>query len=197
MDIVLDNISKSFSGSPVLEGVSLRFPEGETSCIMGPSGCGKTTLLNIIAGLTAPDGGSLTGTTGRSMAYAFQEPRLLPWKTVAENVGFVLPADMDPEARRARAMECLSLVDLSDAAGMLPSRLSGGMAQRVSLARALAPRADILLLDEAFCAIDTSLRESIIARLKAIFAQDGTTVIAVTHSAGEAALLGGTVRLVD
>lgn len=181
MDIILKDICKSFDGKVVLNNFSATFPGGVTTCITGPSGCGKSTLLGIIAGVVKPDSGTLEGTAGRSMAFAFQEPRLLPWKTVLENVEFVLPAQMDGAQRRERALEALETVEMAGSAGEWPASLSGGMAQRVSLARALATGADILLLDEPFSALDAELKRRVISRLTERWANNGTTVLAVTH----------------
>ena len=187
MDIVLKDICKSFDGKRVLKNLSATFRGGEVTCIKGPSGCGKSTLLGIIAGLVNSDSGSVSGTAGRSKAFAFQEPRLLPWKTVIENVEFTLPLEMDPDARRTRALTALEMVEMASEAGSWPSQLSGGMAQRVSLARAIAADAEILLLDEPFSALDGELKQRIIASLKKRWAEKGTTVLMVTHSAEETA----------
>lgn len=188
MDIILENISKSFGEEKVLDNLSLTFPDGGTSYLKGPSGRGKTTLLNIIAGLTAPDSGKIHGTGGRKMAYVFQEPRLIPHMTVLQNVEFVLPEDISPDERHDRAMACLETVELAADASKLPASLSGGMTQRVSLARALAADADIILLDEAFSALDSELKERLFPRLNGIFSKRGCTVIIATHSEDAAAL---------
>lgn len=186
MDIVLEKLGKSFNGKLVFENLSLTFAEGRTSCLTGPSGCGKTTVLDIIAGISPADSGRVLGTEGRKMAYVFQEPRLLPWKTVLQNVEFVLPPEMSPEEKERRGMECLAIVELEAEASEFPAELSRGMAQRVSLARALAADADILLLDEPFSGIDAALKERISARLGHIWSERRTTVILVSHSEEDA-----------
>lgn len=186
MAVSLENISKRFSGTTVLDNISLSFEEGRVSCLMGPSGCGKTTLLNIIAGIIAPDEGTVRGTQGHTMAYAFQEARLLPWKTAVQNVELAVDEKIDAGLRRKKAMECLETVEMNEYANTYPGELSGGMAQRVALARALAKDADILLLDEALSATDTALKEKIIGRLETIWKKRGTTTICVTHSLEEA-----------
>lgn len=182
MDIKLTGICKSFDGKTVLKDFSAIFRSGAVNCITGPSGCGKSTLLSIVAGVCRPDSGSVEGTSGAKMAFAFQEPRLLPWKTVLENVEFSLPETMDPAERRRIAMQALELVEMAGEARQWPSALSGGMAQRVSLARAIAADADILLLDEPFSALDGELKRRIISRLQEKWAASGTTVLMVTHS---------------
>lgn len=185
MDITINGISKCFGQMKVLDGLSFTFAEGRTTAVTGPSGCGKTTLLNIIAGLECPDSGFVGGTTGRRISYAFQEPRLLPWKSVLDNVTFVLPDDMDPEEKKERAMGYLEMTELADAAGEMPPRLSGGMAQRACLARALAFDGDIMLLDEPFASVDIPATERIMTRLGRHWSERRTTVIMITHSADE------------
>lgn len=179
---MLENICRSFGSRKVLDGFSRCFEEGRVNVLTGPSGWGKTTLLNIIAGILKPDSGSVSGTEGRKMAYVFQTPDLLPWKTVLANVEFVLPKGMAAEEKSRRAMECLEIVELADRAESLPAELSLGMAMRVSLARALAADSDILLLDEPFSGIDPALKERLLDRLQRLWAARGTTVVLVSHS---------------
>lgn len=189
MAIRIDNISRSFGDTKVFDGFNCVIPDGGVCCIMGPSGCGKSTLLNMIAGISKPDSGVISGLEGCRLAYAFQEPRLLPWKSVADNVDFVLDRALGADERAERVRRSLELVEMSASADLMPSQLSGGMAQRVSLARALAADADILLLDEPFSAIDATLKWAIILRLKTLWAARGTTVVMVTHDEAEAAAL--------
>lgn len=193
MEIVLEKVSKSFDGKQKLAETSLSFAEGSVTCLTGPSGCGKTTLLNIIAGILTPDCGTVSGIGGRTMAYAFQEPRLLPWKSVSDNIDFVLKEKFSPEERKRRISEWLSAVHLENDAEMLPAQLSGGMAQRASLARALALEADILLLDEPFTGIDEAVKSDIVTILKEFWKTAGTTVILVSHDLSEASALGANI----
>lgn len=182
--ICFENISLSYGNKPVLSDMTLHIAAGEHAALMGPSGCGKTTLLRLAAGLLTPDRGAVTVST-RRIAYAFQEPRLLPWRTAAENVNAVLG---DKAAAMPRAMEWLEAVGLADAADKFPRELSGGMAQRVNLARALAFDGDLLLLDEPAKGLDETRRSDILALLRE-HASRGKTVLLATHDFREAQAL--------
>ena len=185
------NITVRYEGKEVFRDFSLEFPENAVTCIMGPSGCGKTTLLNVLAGLLAPDSGEVTGMAGRRVS--FQESRLLPWKSVAGNVDFVLDRSLSEKERSERGAKWLDAVCLGDSARLWPSQLSGGMARRVALARALAPEADLLLLDEPFTGIDRELKQKIMDNLKEVWNRNRTTVIMVTHDKEEAGTLADLV----
>ena len=180
----LENISVRFDGKPVLSDCSLSLEGGERLAIMGPSGCGKTTLLRVALSLQPPDTGSVSADVGRTAA-VFQEPRLLPWRTAAENVNVVLS---DGPETMPEALSVLERVELSDAVGKYPSELSGGMQQRVSIARALACRPDLLVLDEPFHGLDEALRGRIISRLSASL--PSASLLLATHSEEEALSLG-------
>ena len=178
----LKNVSLSYGDLRVLRDVSLRLEPGKRIAVMGPSGCGKTSLLRVIAGLQSPDSGTVER-TARRLSFVFQEPRLLPWLTAEENVRLVLP-----DARHSdEAAAWLSRFGLSDAADKLPTELSGGMRQLVSLARALVCTPDLLLLDEPFKALDAATKQNAITAVS-----DGTdaAIILVTHDAREAEALG-------
>ena len=180
----LENISVRFDGKPVLSDCSLSLGGGERLAIMGPSGCGKTTLLRVALSLQPPDTGSVSADVGRTAA-VFQEPRLLPWRTAAENVNVVLS---DGPETMPEALSMLERVELSDAVGKYPSELSGGMQQRVSIARALAFRPDLLVLDEPFHGLDEALRGRIISHLSASL--PSASLLLATHSEEEALSLG-------
>ena len=180
----LENISVRFDGKPVLSDCSLSLGGGERLAIMGPSGCGKTTLLRVALSLQPPDTGSVSAEVGRTAA-VFQEPRLLPWRTAAENVNVVLS---DGPETMPEALSMLERVELSDAMGKYPSELSGGMQQRVSIARALAFRPDLLVLDEPFHGLDEALRGRIISHLSASL--PSASLLLATHSEEEALSLG-------
>lgn len=173
--IRFEAVALAYEDRPVLTGVSLHAAPGEHIALMGPSGCGKTSLLRLAAGLISPTAGTVERGAGR-LAYAFQEPRLLPWLTAAENVNAALEGGA---ASMPRALEWLDAVGLAQAADKLPRELSGGMAQRVNLARTLARDGELLLLDEPLKELDEALREDILALLQRHTA--GKTLLVTTH----------------
>lgn len=185
----------------VLRDINLDVPAGEITAIVGPSGCGKSTLLRLIAGLDTPtsgeirlDGAVLRGTDPRT-AVVFQEPRLLPWRTIERNVALGLPRSTPGREGRDRVRTLLSLVGLEHAAALRPREVSGGMAQRASLARALARSPEVLLLDEPFGALDALTRLRMQDLLLEVHAAEPTTVLIVTHDVEEALHLADRVIL--
>ncbi len=185
--IEMKNLSFSYGEKNVLKDLHYVFPDKGIFAVMGESGAGKTTLLRLLAGLEEPSAGEIK-CTHEKVSLAFQEPRLVPWLNGADNLNFVLSAE---QQKANAAQELLCALELEDCAKMLPSELSGGMKQRLSLARALAVGADLLLLDEPFSALDAALKARV-ARLVKNANPNGLTVI-VTHDAQDAALLGATV----
>jgi thiamine transport system ATP-binding protein len=193
-ELTLDGVSVSYGDAVALSDVDLDVADGEFFTLVGPSGCGKTTTLRSIAGFETPDAGEVRfggrGMTGvppeeRDVGVVFQNYALFPHMTVAENVGYGLrfhPVD-DPEARVG---ELLSLVDLEGFGERDPTELSGGQQQRVSLARALAPEPDVLLLDEPMSALDARLREELRREVRRIQTELGITTVYVTHDQEEA-----------
>ena len=180
----LKDISVRYDGKSVLSGCDLSLGDGERLALMGPSGCGKTTLLRVALSLLPPDTGSVSGDPGRTAA-VFQEPRLLPWRTAAENVNVVLS---DTPETMPEALSMLERVELSDAVEKYPAELSGGMQQRVSIARALAFRPDLLVLDEPFRGLDDELRGRMVSLLNTSL--QSASLLLVTHSEEEAKTLG-------
>jgi NitT/TauT family transport system ATP-binding protein len=172
-----------------LDGISLTVGAGEMVCLVGASGCGKSTLLNLVVGLDTPTAGAIE-VAGRP-ALMFQESALFPWLTVSANVELALRLRGVPRGeRRERAAELLAAVRLSDAADRRPHELSGGMRQRVALARSLAQDSDVLLMDEPFGALDAMTRDLLHDELERLWLERGFTVLFVTHNVREAARLG-------
>ncbi|MHB1289850.1 ABC transporter ATP-binding protein [Georgenia sp.] len=176
----------------VLRDVDLHVRAGEILAILGASGCGKSTLLRLAAGLDAPTAGRVAiagsdvATFDPRCAVAFQEPRLLPWRTLADNVAVGLPRGTGTREGRARVAELLELVGLAESARHRPREVSGGMAQRASLARALARRPGVLLLDEPFGALDALTRLKMQDLLRHVHEAAPSTVLLVTHDVDEA-----------
>ena len=193
----LDKIYQTPSGATVaLQDVSFDIARGEMVSLVGPSGCGKSTLLRILAGLTAPTRGALA-LNGRpltgpspSVGVVFQQPVLLPWRTIIENI--MLPAEfrgIASPAYRERALALLASVGLEGFAHKHPHELSGGMQQRASIVRALAQDPDILLMDEPFGALDAMTREQMNVDVLKIWETSRKTIVFVTHSISEAVFL--------
>jgi NitT/TauT family transport system ATP-binding protein len=190
------------TGVEALRDVVVTFPRGRLTTLLGPSGCGKTTLLKIIAGLVPPTTGEVwvqgrrvTG-PGPERAFVFQDFALLPWATVLRNVAFGLELRGTPvEARHATARRWIAEVGLAGFEDSYPHQLSGGMRQRVGLARALAVDADIILMDEPFSAVDEQTRRKFQEDLLVLLRDRGRTVIFVTHSIEEAVYLSDQIVL--
>jgi len=189
----LVNITKSFGPLDVIKDFSLHIPKGEVVCLLGPSGCGKSTLLKIISGLDKNFRGQLKGFDSKRISYVFQESRLIPWLTVRENLLFVLEGQIAPNTLEDHIETFLRRVGLLDFKDSYPNTLSGGMKQRVSLARAFSMPHDVLLLDEPFQGLNVELKDQLMGLLEALIAQDKKTVILVTHDLEEAHRLGDTV----
>lgn len=185
-----------------LDHVSLSVQPGEFISLVGPSGCGKTTLLRIIdgleqadAGVRLLDGASISGVS-QDMAYVFQDINLLPWRSVLENAALGLEArGMNKKDRTERAMEVLEMVGLASFASAPPYTLSGGMQQRVGVARALAVRPKVLLMDEPFGQLDNFTREALQIEIANLWTKLGTTIVFVTHDVDEAIFLSDRIAL--
>lgn len=197
-------LSKSFvlngAALPVLRDLALSIQPGESLAIVGPSGCGKTTLLRVLAGLEQPDRGQVlidgrpVHGVGTERAIIFQEPRLLPWLTVLGNVAFGLEVRGVPKAKaEARARQNIRLVGLAEFENAWPGQLSGGMAQRVGIARALTVQPEILLLDEPLGALDAMTRITMQDELARIWREEQVTMVLVTHDLEEAIFLADRV----
>jgi NitT/TauT family transport system ATP-binding protein len=205
--LAIEDVSKIFRTATgevlALDRVSLQVNEAEFVCLVGPSGCGKTTLLNIIAGLEKPDSGRVLAdgkpitSPGRDRLVMFQEPALFPWLDVLGNVlfGLKLKPNLTNKDRRNVARYYLELVGLTRFEHANIHELSGGMKQRVSLARALAPNPRVLLMDEPFAALDALTREQLYGDIQQIWKARRKTIVFVTHNVREAACLGDRVLL--
>ncbi len=180
----------------VLEEITLEVEPGELHAILGPSGCGKTTLLRIIAGLVDPSGGSVAVADDSRVATVFQKPRLLPWRTVSENIAFaakglaIAPFDLED-----RVTEVMRLTQLTDAADQYPQQLSGGMAQRVAFARALLVEPDVLLLDEPFANLDALTAAQLRTEFTERWRDAARAGVLVTHDIMEAVSLADRVTV--
>jgi ABC-type Fe3+/spermidine/putrescine transport system ATPase subunit len=205
--LVASHIHKSFSGTPVLRDVSIHADEGEIVCLLGPSGCGKTTLLRIIAGLETPDSGGVTfdghdlasvPIHQRGFGLMFQDFALFPHKNVWENVIFGLRMlGLPVEQVRQQASDAMALVGLAGFERRDVNELSGGEKQRVALARSLAPRPRLLMLDEPLGSLDRTLREELMNELRRILKTAGLTSIYVTHDQQEAFAIADRVAIMN
>jgi len=204
LDVAIRDVGVRFgapgAGVEALAGCDLEIDGGSFTVIIGPNGCGKSTLLRLIAGLLVPTSGRVTVDGGvprpgdGRVGLAFQQPRLIPWRSTLDNVALPLElAGVAPAERGARASEALDRVGLHDAAALRPRELSGGMAQRAALARALIGDPPVLLLDEPFSALDALTRETFDEELQHLWLERPRTVILVTHSVSEAVTLADRV----
>ncbi len=211
----LESVRKTFGAHRVLDGITLEIDEGKVTAILGPSGCGKTTLMRICAGLIEPDdppSTELSQLRTRPASFLFQEPRLLPWESACGNVELVLHK-LKAGERRERAMRFLDSVGLTSFGDYRPDALSGGMKQRVAMARSFAFSSDVLYMDEPYQGLDLELKLSLIEifrRLQSAFgaraeevpaggssASNPRTVIFVTHDVSEAVLLGDRIYVLS
>jgi sulfonate transport system ATP-binding protein len=197
--LAIDHVGKTYpNGVRALDGISMQVELGEIVAVVGGSGCGKSTLLRAISGLDRPSQGTVVLDGTRILAphekigMIFQEPRLLPWLSVADNVGFGL-ADRPKSERRARVHDAIERVGLADKATVWPRELSGGQAQRVAIARALVTRPEVLLLDEPFSALDAFTRVDLQDHLLDLWADTKPTLVVVTHDVEEAIVLADRV----
>ena len=195
--LALIEISKAFKSIQVFDKFSVSFRKGKTTCLLGPSGCGKTTLLRILAGIIKPDQGLIQDFENQTCSYVFQEDRLLPWKTAAENIRLVLKNKMPATMIEEVLQQNLDLVRMTQYANYYPHQLSGGMRQRISFARAFSFPSDIILLDEPFKGLDHLLKQQLMENVRSILSNDPRTVIYVTHEPEEAAFFGDTILLLS
>lgn len=193
MSLTIKKLNKSFDNIHLFKDFNIEIEEHTITCILGPSGCGKTTLLNIISNSVQPESGSFSGFDEKTLSYIFQEPRLLPWKTVRENIAFVTKNKSLNTDQGKLIDKYLQLVNLEEFADYFPNKLSGGMKQRVAIARAFSYPSDLILMDEPLKALDLKLKLNLISAFRKIWQNDRRTVIFVTHDIDEALLLGNEI----
>jgi len=204
MELVAKGIHHGFGGLSVLEDVDLAVRGGEVLSVIGPSGCGKSTLLYILGGLLRPTAGGVTIAGSpppeclNPISYVFQDAALLPWLSAADNIGFALdPHRLPARERTERIRAVLETTHLTDFAGALPKQLSGGMRQRVGIARALATRPAIMLMDEPLSALDAQTRELLMEEFAGVWRASSTGTVYVTHNLAEAVRLADRVMVLS
>lgn len=197
MSAHVKNLKKSFGPLNVLQDISFELEDASITAILGPSGCGKTTILNILSGITDADAGSLAGFEGRRFSYCFQEPRLLGWLSAEDNLRFALSSLLrsrrDSQDMGQRIERFLRESGLFEFKGYRPNQLSGGMQKRLALARAFAFPSDMLLLDEAFSAVDLRQKIELMRAFLRLWSDEKPTVIIVTHDIHDALFLADRV----
>ena len=189
MNIELKDVNFGYSGLEILNSLNLSIKKGRVTVILGPSGCGKTTLLNLISGTLKPDNGTIDIPENIKLSYLFQEPRLLPWKSVEDNIKFVLDS-LPLSEKTERTDHLLSELELIDFKNYYPSQLSGGMRQRVAIARAFAFPSNTILMDEPFKGLDLPLKINLFKLFNKVWREEERTAVFVTHDIQEAIQLG-------
>lgn len=194
--ISLINVYKKYDNLEILRNFSISFEKNKITCLFGPSGVGKSTIANISANLIPIDGGSLIGTEKAVYSYVFQEPRLLQWYSVYDNIDFVLKDVYDDIKRVSIINNYIDMVELSGYENYKPDALSGGMCQRVSLARAFAYPSNFLILDEPFKGLDLKLKNEMIVLFKKLWIESKRTVLFITHDVDEAVTLSDYIYII-
>ncbi|WP_313164364.1 ABC transporter ATP-binding protein [Sedimentibacter sp.] len=191
------NVSKKFNDLEVLNNFNIRFEKDKITCLFGPSGVGKTTIANIAANLTEIDSGEIKVTENAVYSFVFQEPRLLEWYSVYDNIDFVLKNVYDSDKRVNIIKDYIDMVELKGFESYKPKELSGGMAQRVSLARAFAYPSNVLILDEPFKGLDMKLKREMILLFKRLWNESKRTVLFITHDVDEAVTLSDYIYILN
>jgi NitT/TauT family transport system ATP-binding protein len=191
------NLCKSFDNLKVLDNLNIEFKEGEVTCILGPSGCGKTTLLNILSGTLNFDSGEIVGFKHENISYVFQEDRLIDWKTVKENIEFVLKDILNKTDRNKIITKYLKAVDMEAYQDYYPNKLSGGMRQRVAIIRAFIYPSKLLIMDEPFKSLDMETKQHVMECFLNLIKVENRTCILVTHDIEEAKYLGDKIIMLS
>jgi NitT/TauT family transport system ATP-binding protein len=197
LSIWIKNLNKSYHDLKVYKNFNIKFEKNKINTLLGPSGCGKTTLINIIAGLSPYDSGHMEGLDFKNISYIFQEPRLIPWLSVYDNIDFVLKGQFEQKKRSTIINSHLELVNLQEFKDYYPENLSGGMKQRVSIARAFSYPSNILLMDEPFKGLDINLKHDIINSFIKLYENKPKTIIYVTHHIDESLLLSDHIYILN
>ena len=184
------NLCKDYDTLKVLDNLNIEFKEGTVTCILGPSGCGKTTLLNILSGSLDFDAGEIVGFKHESISYVFQEDRLIEWKTVKENLEFVLKDKMHKDQLNEIITRYLRAVDMEEYKNYYPNKLSGGMRQRIAIIRAFIYPSKLLIMDEPFKSLDMETKQNVMECFINLRRKEKRTCILVTHDMNEAKYLG-------
>ncbi|EKQ53808.1 MULTISPECIES: ABC transporter ATP-binding protein [unclassified Clostridium] len=193
MKISIRNLYKSYDTDEIFKDFNINFSDEHINCIIGKSGCGKTTLLNIIAGLLEAQSGEIKGVSTRDISYIFQEDRLIEWLTVKENLEISLKRYFDKSLIGNKVEEILKLVGIYDVKDKYPKALSGGMRQRINIARAFGKPSKVILMDEPFKSLDYKLKYTIIDEFKNLLNKQKRMVILVTHDLDEAIYFRGNI----
>jgi len=195
MKIEINNLCKSFNGKFIFDKFNLRLNSEKINCIIGESGGGKSTLLNILSGLLKADSGDIIGIEEGDTSYVFQEDRLVNWLTVKENMELFIYDYYKKEEVDSKLKEIFTLLHIQELENKYPEKLSGGMKQRVNIARALLKPSKLILMDEPFKSLDYKTKYSIMAELKDIFKNENRMVIFVTHDIDEAIYMEGNIYI--
>lgn len=193
MNISVRNLNKAYGNEAIFKNFNLDLCDDKVNCIIGKSGCGKSTFLNILARLIEIEGGEIQGVSLKDISYIFQEDRLIEWLTVKENLDLALKKYYDPSILESKIDQLLNLVGIYDIKDKYPNSLSGGMKQRVNIARAFGKPSKVILMDEPFKSLDYKLKYTIIDEFKTLLSKEKRMVILVTHDLDEAIYFQGNI----
>ncbi len=195
--IKINRLKKNYENKRIFNNFTMNIEPCEITCILGPSGVGKTTLFNVISGLTDYEEGEITGIDKKNISYLFQEPRLMPWLTVYENIDIILKNIFGEKKRREVINSYLALVGLQNYADNRPEELSGGMKQRLAIARTFAYPSTLLLMDEPFKGLDIKIKNNLINAFLTLWERDSRTVLFITHDIDEALKISDQIYIIQ